>query len=212
MANEAVEGAYGDPQMLVSVAAVQAKIWSAAGRLGEAHEVMLGARQEAADSRVTGPARQVLGLLEAELRLAGGDVVAARRLLSAGPLDDAIRPRAALVESAVLLAEGKAAMAAALVAPYLGEADVPSLTWRAQAGLLTALAGKMLHDRSRVGRGLDIALDAAEQEGFRRMFVAGGPEVRRPLLPPPPGVGGVPAAREPPPPGSARVAGVAGRA
>src|SRR5256714_12439691 len=182
MANEAVEGAYGDPQMLVSVAAVQAKIWSAAGRLGEAHEVMLGARQEAADSRVTGPARQVLGLLEAELRLAGGDVGAARRRLAAGPLDDAIRPRAALVESAVLLAERKAARAAALVAPYLGEADVPSLTWRAQAGLLTALAGKMLHDRSRVGRGLDIALDAAEQEGFRRMFVAGGPMLRDLLL------------------------------
>ena len=93
-----------------------------------------------------------------------------------------MQPRAALVEAAVLLAEGKAAMAAALVAPYLGEAGVPSLTWRAQAGLLTALAGRMLHDRARVGRGLDIALDAAEQEGYRRMFVAGGPMLRELLI------------------------------
>jgi LuxR family maltose regulon positive regulatory protein len=189
MANEAVERAYGDPQMLVSVAAVQARIWSAAGRLGEAHEVLLGARQEAAGGAVTAPARRALGLVEAELRLAGGDLVAARRLLSSGLPEDPLRPWATVVEAAVLLAEGKAATAAALVAPFLSGTDLPSLTCRAQAGVLTALAGKVLHDRARVARGLDVALDAAEQEGYRRMFVAGGHALRDLLTTAAPGMG-----------------------
>jgi LuxR family maltose regulon positive regulatory protein len=188
-ANEAVEHAYGDPQMLVSIAVVQARIWSGAGRLAEAHEVLLGARQEAAGTRVAGPARRALSLVEAELRLAGGDLVAARRLLSAGLPDDPLPPWTALVDAAILLAEGKAATAAALVAPFLYESGLPSLTWRAQAGLLSALAGRALHDRARVARGLDIALEAAEQEGFRRMFVAGGHALRELLVTAAPGMG-----------------------
>jgi LuxR family maltose regulon positive regulatory protein len=187
-ANEAVEHAYGDPQMLVSIAAVQARIWSAAGRPAEAHEVLLGARQEAAGTRVAGPARRALSLVEAELRLAGGDLVAARRLLSTGLPDDPLPAWTALVEGAILLAEGKAATAATLVAPFLYESDLPSLTWRAQAGLLGALAGRVLHDRARVARGLDIALEAAEQEGFRRMFVAGGHALRELLVTAAPGM------------------------
>ena len=44
-----------------------------------------------------------------------------------------------------------------------------------QAGVLTALAGRAVGDQGRVARGLDLALDAAEnREGFRRPFVAGG--------------------------------------
>jgi LuxR family maltose regulon positive regulatory protein len=189
MANEAAECAHGDPQMLVAVATVQARIWSAGGRLGEAHEALLGARQEAAGTWVTRAARRALGLVEAELRVAGGDLAAARRVLSSGPPDDPLQPWAALVEATILLAEGRAAPAAALVAPFLREAELPSLTWRARAGLLTALAGKVLHDRTRVARGLDVALEAAEQEGYRQMFVAGGHALRDLLVTAAPGMG-----------------------
>jgi LuxR family transcriptional regulator, maltose regulon positive regulatory protein len=177
MAGEAIDYAHGDSQMLVSALLLQARVWSAAGRLCEAHETLLHARQEAAGGRVVGPLHRALGLVDAELRLAGGDLAAARRVLDGGPGDDPLTPWAAAISAALLLAEGKAAAAAATVAPYLGE-DSPSLTWRAQAALLNALAGKVLGDRARVARGLDVALEAAEEEGFRRMFVAGGHPLR----------------------------------
>jgi LuxR family maltose regulon positive regulatory protein len=58
-----------------------------------------------------------------------------------------------------------------------------------RAGLLTALAGRALGDRTRVVRGLDVALEIAEEEGFRRAFVAGGHPVRDLLSTVAPGMG-----------------------
>src|SRR6266540_1797857 len=84
-----------------------------------------------------------------------------------------------LIAAAILLAEGRAAAAAAAVAPYLAAADAASsLTWIVRAGVVTALAGNVLGDRDRVTRGLDVALEAAEEEGFRRVFTAAGHALR----------------------------------
>ncbi|OLB80590.1 MAG: hypothetical protein AUI14_06110 [Actinobacteria bacterium 13_2_20CM_2_71_6] len=175
LTDEAADHASGDPQMFISAAVLQAKIRFSAGQLAEAHQALLAARKEVAGARVSRPARRSLSLVEAEMRLAGGDLPASRRLLSSWAEEEPLSPWAATVEAAILLAEGRAAAAAAAVAPYLADGgDGASLTWRAQAGILNALAGKALGDRDRVIRGLDVALDAAEEEGFRRMFVAAG--------------------------------------
>jgi LuxR family maltose regulon positive regulatory protein len=165
--------------MLISATILLAKVRSAAGQLDRAYEVLRTARQEAATALVSRSTRRALSLVEAELRLAGGDLAAARRRLANWPYDEPLPAWAATVEAAILLAEGRAAAAAAAVAPLLAEpGTVASLTWTVQAGLLSALAGQVLGDRDRVTRGLDVAFEAAEAEGFRRTFVAGGHAVR----------------------------------
>jgi LuxR family maltose regulon positive regulatory protein len=85
-----------------------------------------------------------------------------------------------MVHASLLLAQGKAAAAAAAVAPYLAETS--SLTRAVQAGVLTALAGQALRDRARATRGLDIALKAAEEEGFRRSFSGAAAQDVRDLI------------------------------
>ena len=117
--------------------------------------------------------------MEAELRLAAGDPPAARQRLADWRGDEPFPAWTATVEASILLAEGRAAAAAAVVAPHLvTPGPESSLTWMVQAGVLTALAGRAVGDQGRVTRGLDLALDAAEREGFRRPFVAGGHPLR----------------------------------
>jgi LuxR family maltose regulon positive regulatory protein len=121
----------------------------------------------------------VLSLVDAELRLASGDVAAARRRLSGRRDDEPFPGWAATVEASILLAEGRPAAASATVAPYLAPTgETSSLTWTVSAGVLTALAGRDLGDRERITRGLDLALEGAEAEGFRRAFVAAGNPLR----------------------------------
>src|SRR6266487_2526720 len=176
--DEALEGASGHPLVLIAAATLQSKIELAAGQLAEAHDTLLTARQEAACARVAPPVHRALALVEAELRLAGGDIVAARRRLAGWHDDDPLPSWSAIVEGSVLLAEGDPAAAAAVVAPHLTGAETVPLTRTVQAGILTALAGRELGDKDRITRGLDVALDAAEEEGFRRPFAAYGSAMR----------------------------------
>jgi LuxR family maltose regulon positive regulatory protein len=179
LVEQALDQSYGDAQMLIAGSVLQAKVRFALGEIAEAYQILLTARHEAAYTDVPGPQRRALALVEAELRLAGGDAAAARRRLSSWHEEEPFPAWAAAVEASILLAEGKAAAAATMLTPFLaGPGAGSSLTWTAQAGLLTALAGQALGDRDRVTRGLDVALEAAEEEGFRRLFVAGGHAVR----------------------------------
>jgi len=177
LAEEALDDACGDSEMVVSAAVMLAKIEIAAGRLVEAHRVLDTARDDAMRAQVTPRTRRSVSLVEAELRLAGGDIAAARRRLSDWSGEEPLPAWSAMVHASLLLAQGKAAAAAAAVAPYLAETS--SLTRAVQAGVLTALAGQALRDQARATRGLDIALKAAEEEGFRRSFSgAAGQDVR----------------------------------
>jgi LuxR family maltose regulon positive regulatory protein len=179
LVEESLDHAYGDPAMLVAGMLVQARVRFAMGHVAEAYESLLTARHEAACATIPGSLRRALSLCESELRLAGGDLGAARRWLGSWSTEEPFPDWVATVEAGLLLAEGKAAAAAAAVAASLAGSDVhSSLTWRVQAALVTALAGRALGDRTRMVHGLDLALEAAEEEGFRRLFRAGGHALR----------------------------------
>jgi LuxR family maltose regulon positive regulatory protein len=184
LVEQALEGAGQDPLVLVVGTVMRARIQLASGRFAEAHAALRTARHEAACARAARAIQRLLSLVDAELRLASGDVAAARRRLSGCRDDEPFPGWAAAVEASILLAEGRPAAASAAVAPYLkapadsDSLESESLTWRVRAGVLTALAGRELGDRQRVTRGLDAALEVAEAEGFRRPFAAAGNPLR----------------------------------
>jgi LuxR family transcriptional regulator, maltose regulon positive regulatory protein len=77
------------------------------------------------------------------------------------------------------LADGDPVAAAATLAPSLnGLASVSSFAVLTQAWLLDSIAARALDDGERAFRSLERALTLAEQEGFRMLFLAGGPAVR----------------------------------
>ncbi|MEV8513199.1 LuxR C-terminal-related transcriptional regulator [Dactylosporangium sp. NPDC051484] len=187
--DEALDLAAGDPDLLVSIATVRAKLRHGSGRLAAALEVLHTARRELGGAPLAPAVERALALTEAELRISGGDLGAARRLVATGGDPDVFAGWAACVDASAALIEGKAAAAATTAAQFATPSVDASLTWTVQAAILTSLAGRALGDRNRVLRGLEVALDIAEEESFRRPFLVGGHPVRdllanfAPLLP-----------------------------
>ncbi|WP_345124193.1 helix-turn-helix transcriptional regulator [Dactylosporangium darangshiense] len=187
--DEALDLAAGDPDLLVSIATVRAKLRHGSGRLAAALEVLHTARRELGGAPLAPTVERSLALTEAELRISGGDLGAARRLVATGGDPDVFPGWAACVDASAALIEGKAAAAATTAAQFATPSVDNALTWTVQAAILTSLAGRALGDRNRVLRGLEVALDIAEEESFRRPFLVGGHPVRdllanfAPLLP-----------------------------
>ncbi|MFB9448441.1 hypothetical protein Dvina_04435 [Dactylosporangium vinaceum] len=187
--DEALDLAAADPDLLVSIATVRARLRHGAGRLAAALEVLHTARREHGGAALAPAVERSLALTEAELRIGGGDLGAARRLVATGGDPEVFPGWAACVDASAALIEGKAAAAAATAAQYAAPSVDTALTWTVQAAILTSLAGRTLGDRNRVLRGLEVALDIAEEESFRRPFLVGGHQVRdllanfAPLLP-----------------------------
>ncbi|MEU7875588.1 LuxR C-terminal-related transcriptional regulator [Dactylosporangium sp. NPDC049140] len=187
--DEALDLAAGDPDLLVSIATVRAKLRHGSGRLAAALEVLHTARRELGGAALAPAVERGLALTEAELRISGGDLGAARRLVATGGDPEVFAGWAACVDASAALIEGKAAAAATTAAQYATPSVDTALTWTVQAAILTSLAGRTLGDRNRVLRGLEVALDIAEEESFRRPFLVGGHPVRdllanfAPLLP-----------------------------
>jgi LuxR family maltose regulon positive regulatory protein len=187
--DEALDLAASDVDLLVSCATVRAKLRHASGRISAALEVLHTARRELGGSPLAPAVERGLALTEAELRIGGGDLGAARRLIATGG-DPAVFPAwAACVDASAALVEGKSGAAATVAAPHATPSADASLTWTVHSAILTSLAGRALGDRNRVLRGLEVALDIAEEESFRRPFLVGGHPVRdllanfAPLLP-----------------------------
>ncbi|MEU0563524.1 LuxR C-terminal-related transcriptional regulator [Dactylosporangium sp. NPDC006015] len=187
--DEGLDLAAGDPDLLVAIATVRAKLRHGSGRLAAALEVLHTARRELGGAPLTPSVERALALTEAELRISGGDLGAARRLVATGGDPDVYPGWAACVDASAALVEGKAAAAASTAQQYATPSVDTALTWTVHAAILTSLAGRALGDRNRVLRGLEVALDIAEEESFRRPFLVGGHPVRdllanfAPLLP-----------------------------
>ncbi|WP_203848163.1 LuxR C-terminal-related transcriptional regulator [Dactylosporangium siamense] len=187
--DEGLDLAAGDPDLLVAIATVRAKLRHGAGRLAAALEVLHTARRELGGAALAPSVERALALTEAELRISGGDLGAARRLVATGGDPDVYPGWAACVDASAALVEGKAAAAASTAQQFATPSVDTALTWTVHAAILTSLAGRALGDRNRVLRGLEVALDIAEEESFRRPFLVGGHPVRdllanfAPLLP-----------------------------
>jgi LuxR family transcriptional regulator, maltose regulon positive regulatory protein len=176
--DEALDFTVGDPDLLVTAATIRAKLLLADGRIAVALETLHDARRDLGGVPVAPAVERALALSEAEVRIAAGDLTAARRLAATGGDPSIFLAWAAIIDGSCSLVEGKPAAAAAAVAPYATVSAEFSLSSTVQAGIVTALAGRALGDRDRVMRGLEIALDVADAEGFRRPFLAGGAAVR----------------------------------
>jgi LuxR family maltose regulon positive regulatory protein len=175
----AVDGSRGDRLIQLWGTLLQARIRTATGRLGDAHRMVRAAAREMVTTDLPVAIRCALGLVEGELRLACGDLDRAHELARAGRDLGALPVPAAVLEGSVLLAEGRPALAAAAVEPYLAACDeFASRTYRAWAGLVSALAGQRLGHRDQTTQGLETALQIAEEEDFRRGFAAGGHRLR----------------------------------
>jgi LuxR family maltose regulon positive regulatory protein len=177
----ATRAAGGD--RLVGLAAAILAAWLAAGG-GHADPSRALARLDAAVRATGGRPPRLLAATaragRARLLAAAGDGAGAVAALdgNGGP-----RPPVEVVTLARLeLARGEPAAALATLAPVLagahGEAATPGPPLTIEASLVAAAAHQRLTDHDAAGRALSQALDLAAPEGFRRVFVEGGPQVR----------------------------------
>jgi LuxR family maltose regulon positive regulatory protein len=204
-ADAALDGFSGDPLIQLTGTILQARILAATGRLADADDALRAAHHESVSADMPAPARRALVLADAELRLACGDPAAARQRLTSWPGQEPLPAQAAVIEGSILLCEGRPGGAGAVVAPYLTPDDPStSVTWRAGAGLVKALAGHALGRRDQVLSGLEVALKVADEEGHRRCFTAGGHTVRAliesiapTMVAYPPGLAGLTATSDP---------------
>jgi LuxR family maltose regulon positive regulatory protein len=114
----------------------------------------------------------------AVLLAATGDEQAALAALGGG---DAKPPIQAVVLARLQLAGGDPATAGRTLSPMLAGGPghpPPELPLTIAAHLLDALANQQLADSAAAARSLSRALDLAAPEGYRRVFVEGGPPVR----------------------------------
>ena len=175
----AVDGSHGVRLIQLWGTILQVRIRTATGRPGDAHRMVRAAAREMVTTDLPAPVRCALSLVEGELRLACGDLAGAHELVRACRSAGALPVPAAVLEGAVLLAEGRPAHAAMAVEPYVAaHNEFTSRTYRAWAGLVSALAGQGLGHRDRATRGLETALRMAEEEDLRRGFAAGGYRLR----------------------------------
>jgi len=158
---------------------MQGRIRTATGRPGDAHRLLRAAAREMVTTDLPTAIRCALSLVEGELRLACGDLVGAHQLVQACRDAGALAVPAAVLEGSILLAEGRPALAATAVEPYVAARDeLASRTYQAWAGLVSALAGQGLGHRDQTRRGLETALRMADEEDLRRGFAAGGHRLR----------------------------------
>ncbi|EXG82172.1 LuxR C-terminal-related transcriptional regulator [Cryptosporangium arvum] len=176
----AVGGSRGDRLIQLWGTILQARIRTATGRPGEAHRMIQAASREIVVSDLPPVAlRGALSLVEGELRLACGDLLGAHEFVRTCRDAGALPAAAAVLEASVLLAEGRPALAAAVVEPHVAAHDeFNSRTCRAWAGLVSALAGQSLGRHDQTMRGLEIALRLGEEEDLRRGFAVGGFRLR----------------------------------
>ena len=175
----ALDQARIDPALLAECRLLQARLLATSGAAAAAFEAVALARLDLVGRPVATPLRVASLLVEAELRLRGGDPGAARELLAQIGPDDPFPDWSAVVRTEALLAEGKPAAAAATVAPFIdGRLAGSSQTTALRAAILGTQAAFALGDRDRAFHGLRGALRIAEAHGHRVPFMTARTQLR----------------------------------
>jgi LuxR family maltose regulon positive regulatory protein len=168
-----------DPWVLAGTSLLRARLHGSMGRPAEACAVISRARADLADVAMPPLLDRSLILVEADLRAAAADTGRARRLLAGIQQHRVTAPWVAVSGARIDLSEGRSAAAAAATAGYgTGFTDPGTSAMLALDGALAhARATHGLGDRKRSAAALENALRIADEEGYRRPFRAGGPEV-----------------------------------
>jgi LuxR family transcriptional regulator, maltose regulon positive regulatory protein len=167
------------PVLLGGVSIVHAWLRLTRGDFARARFLIGHVREHQAGRRPPAYMERSIAVMEAGLRAVTGDMPGARELLGRAEEAGQLTGDEAMGLAWLELADGDPVAAAATLAPSLnGLAPVSSFAVLTQAWLLDGIAARALDDDERAFRSLERALTLAEQEGFRLLFLAGGPAVR----------------------------------
>jgi LuxR family transcriptional regulator, maltose regulon positive regulatory protein len=177
-AGAAVDTASGDRLIPLWGTLLLARIRTAGGQVADADRLVRAVAAEVSTADLPLPLRRATELVAGELRLACGDLSGAREKVDSARHPEPLPAPAAVLEASVLLAEGRPALAAAAVLPYVQRVVDAPRTYQASAALIGALADHARGRRDHAARSLDVALRLAEEEDLRRCFTAGGHRVQ----------------------------------
>jgi len=119
-----------------------------------------------------------LATSEAELHLAAGDTATARALLAALDRGEPAEATPPAVVARLQLAEGDPSAALATLAPLAGDPALAAGAGAAEAWLLQALAHHAQDAPDQAAKSLALAVELAEPEDRRRVFLDAGPPAR----------------------------------
>jgi LuxR family maltose regulon positive regulatory protein len=168
-----------EPILTAGIAIARAGVLRARGELAAGYEVLVAARREL-NGEPSRYLRDWLTATEADLRTNYGDTDTARDVLT--PLMEDRRQASPVVAVALARAylreDDPGAAARVLPAWAEDRSDGPALPVRLEAGLLAAVTCRLAGDDHRASTLLERVLQLAEPEGFRRLFIHGGPQLR----------------------------------
>jgi LuxR family maltose regulon positive regulatory protein len=164
-------GSLGDVVPAGAVAIVRAHIDAATGEPYAAAEVLAVTRRQLSERDSLPALSSALALTEVDLRIACGQLLAARRLLDEAAADEYLATWSALLRAKLYLAEHRPSAAVGILLPRF-EGSPSSPGWTVEADLLYAEALAVQGDRAASGAVLEHALAIAAEQGIRRPFTA----------------------------------------
>ncbi|GAA1797957.1 hypothetical protein HC028_14085 [Planosporangium flavigriseum] len=169
--------AHTDAAIRMFATTIQARLYQLRGDPARGLEILTSAGADSDTDGLPPVFGAALALMEAELRLALGEVRQAGRLVAGDATAAPYPDWTAVVRAKLHLAAGEAAAAAAAAGRY---ARMPAGTsvHSAEACLLHALALRSLDDRTASERFVERSLQLASAEGLRLPFLVNAPLVR----------------------------------
>jgi LuxR family maltose regulon positive regulatory protein len=170
-----------DTAIRTFAAAVQARLYQLGGDPARGLEILTTGQVDLGADGLPPVFGTSLALMEAELRLALGELKEAGRLVAVAAESTPFPAWTAVVRAKLHLAGGEAAAAAAAVGPYATAPAGTSLR-TAEACLLHAQALRALGDRTASERSVERSLQLANVDGLREPFLVNAALVRDMLV------------------------------
>jgi LuxR family maltose regulon positive regulatory protein len=173
-----------EPFVVFGVTLLKTWLLQAQGDLVRAYQALIAGRRDLSTLASSHYMNEWLGATEADLRTLRGDTAGARNVIA--PLVDGTSDVSAPLTLALArthLRDGHAHAATAVLRRWSDDRTAEHILWlRLDGGLLDALAMDCLGQHGQAHRAVEAVLDLAEPEDCQRIFVQGGPPLRKMLL------------------------------